>query len=100
MMITDINKKIRQYLRMQPVRRAYLFGSFSRDEDRDNSDIDILLELEEGVDLFDFISIKLQLEKILNKKVDLVSENGVSPRVRPYIENDKVLIYEKTNIRS
>lgn len=84
---------------MQPVRRAYLFGSFSRDEETDSSDIDILLELEEGVDLFDFISIKLQLEKILNKKVDLVSENGVSPRLRPYIENDKVLIYEKKNIR-
>lgn len=51
MMITGIDKKIRQYLKMQPVRRAYLFGSFSRDEEMDSSDIDVLMEFEEGVDL-------------------------------------------------
>jgi hypothetical protein len=60
-----------------------------------NSDIDILVELEDSVDLFQFISIKLELEKLLNKPVDLVSINGVSPRIKPYIEKDKVLIYEK-----
>jgi predicted nucleotidyltransferase len=79
----------------QPVKKAYLFGSYSRHEDTRESDIDILVELDKSVTLFQFISIKLGLEKLLNKKVDLLSSNGLSPRLRPFIENDKILIYEK-----
>jgi uncharacterized protein len=53
------------------------------------------VELEDDVDLFQFITIKLELEKLLKKPVDLVSMNGISPRIKPYIDKDKVLIYEK-----
>jgi len=90
-----LTKAIQQFLSTQPVLKAYLFGSHSRKNMKINSDIDILVELEDSVDLFQFISIKLELEKLLNKPVDLVSINGVSPRIKPYIEKDKVLIYEK-----
>ncbi len=83
------------FFNTQPVKRAYLFGSYSRHEDTPESDIDILLELDKSVTLFQLISIKLALEKLLNKKVDLLSSNGLSPRLRPFIENEKILIYEK-----
>ncbi|OFX32544.1 MAG: hypothetical protein A2X08_03705 [Bacteroidetes bacterium GWA2_32_17] len=59
------------------------------------SDIDLLVELEKTVDLFQFISIKLTLEKILNKKVDLISSKGIFPYIKLLIEKDKILIYEK-----
>ncbi len=87
--------KLQEYLKNQPVNKAYLFGSQSRNEAKQDSDIDLLIELEDNVDLFQFISIKLHLEKLLNKKIDLVSANGISPRIKPYIDNDKILIYEK-----
>jgi predicted nucleotidyltransferase len=86
-----------EFLKTQPVQKVYLFGSHSRDEATNESDLDFLVDLDEKVDLFQFISIKLNLEKILHTKIDLISSNGISPRIRPYIEKEKVLIYEKQN---
>ena len=86
-----------EFLKTQPVQKVYLFGSHSRDEGTNESDLDFLVDLDKKVDLFQFISIKLNLEKILHAKVDLISSNGISPRISPYIERDKILIYEKQN---
>ncbi len=86
---------IKNYLRDQPVRRAYLFGSYARGEQDSTSDLDLLVELEEHVGLYQFVGIQLDLENLLGKKVDLVSENGLSARLRPYIDRDKKLIYER-----
>ena len=97
-MTESINKIIQHYLYAQPVRKAYIFGSYARADENNESDIDILIELEENVDLFQFINIKLELEKLINKPVDLVSSNGISPRLKPYIDKDKILIYEKPNL--
>ena len=47
------------------------------------------------VNLFSFAKMKLQLEELLQKPVDLVSENGLSPHIKPFIDQEKVLIYEK-----
>jgi uncharacterized protein len=84
-------------MQSQPVTRAYLFGSQARGEATPDSDVDVLVELENGVSLFDFIRIKLDLEEILHKSVDLVSTGGLSPYIKPYIDKDKILIYERPN---
>ena len=88
---------ISQFMRSQPVVRAYLFGSQARGEATPDSDVDVLVELEKGVGLFQFIRIKLDLEDLLKKSVDLVSTGGLSPYIKPYIDADKILIYEKEN---
>jgi predicted nucleotidyltransferase len=93
------NKGAIEFLSSQPIQKAYLFGSYSRQDETTESDIDILVDLDKSVDLFQFISIKLNLEKLLNKKVDLISSNGLSPHIRTYIDNEKILIYEKQNQR-
>jgi len=90
----DISK-IADFFKYQPVRLAYIYGSYARGENKKDSDLDILVELEKGTDLFKFIKIKLQLEELIQKTVDLISSNGLSPRLKPYIDNEKVLIYEK-----
>jgi uncharacterized protein len=86
---------ISQFMQSQPVTRAYLFGSQARGEATPDSDVDVLLELERGVDIFQFAGMQLALTDLLRKPVDLVSTGGLSPHIKPYIEQDKILIYEK-----
>ena len=81
------------------VQRAFLFGSFARNQQKIESDIDILVELmpDSEVTLFQFTKMKLELEKLLHKKVDLQTSNSVSAYILPYIEKEKSLIYERKN---
>ena len=83
------------FFKNQPVKRAYLFGSFARGENNSESDLDILVEMEPGTGLFKFISIQNQLQLALKIQIDLVSANGLSPKIKPYIDSEKILIYEK-----
>lgn len=81
----------------QPVKRAYLFGSVVREEQTPDSDVDILVELdyEQGADFFAFVTMQEQLSELLGKRVDLVSAHGLSPFIKPRIDREKQLIYEK-----
>jgi len=89
-------KAIRDYFQDKPVLKAFIFGSFSRKEALDNSDVDILVELDYTKHIgLGFIKMKFDLEDKLHKKVDLVSSNAVSKYILPFINNDKVLIYER-----
>jgi predicted nucleotidyltransferase len=87
---------LRAYFTSRPIRRAYIFGSYARREAKPQSDIDIMVELDHSFPIgMRFFSFQGELEKLLHKKVDLVSADGLSRHVRPYIEKDKVLIYER-----
>lgn len=86
---------IQQFMANKPVKRAYLFGSQARGEANQNSDIDMLVELGANVSIVEFARIQLQLEKFLQRKVDLVSSIGLSPFVEPFIQREKILIYAK-----
>lgn len=89
-------KTIRDYFQDKPVMKAFLFGSFSREEALNDSDIDILVELDYSKHIgLGFINMKLDLEDKLHKKVDLISSNAVSKHILPFINNDKKLIYER-----
>ena len=87
---------ISNYFRDKPVLRAFLFGSSSRNEATELSDVDILVELDYTKHIgLGFVKMKLELEEQLHKKVDLVSSNAVSEYILPFINNDKMLIYER-----
>ncbi len=88
-------KVIRDFLRSQPVKKAYLFGSYARGVQDEASDIDLIVELDDRVGLYQFVGIQLKLEELLKKKVDLVTLEGISPRLKPHIEKDKRLVYER-----
>ena len=88
--------KIRNYFTDKPVLKAYIFGSYSRAEADQHSDIDILIELDYSRPIgLEFIKMQLDLQEILNRKVDLLTEKAVSKYIKPYIDKDKILIYEK-----
>lgn len=95
---TEIIPKIQNYLATQPVERAWLFGSYSRGEEREDSDIDILISVDSSahVGLFKLSGMLLDMEDRLNRKVDLVTDNGLMDFARPSVERDKILIYERT----
>ena len=91
-----LKKQISDFFKTKPVLRAYLFGSESRKESNKNSDVDILVELDYSKPIgMEFVRMKLELEEITHKKVDLLSSGGVSKYIQPFIEHDKILIYEK-----
>ncbi|WP_247232853.1 nucleotidyltransferase family protein [Telluribacter sp. SYSU D00476] len=93
----EVKEKIVGYLRATSVQRAYIFGSYARDEQTTDSDVDLLLDFdpETMVSLFDLGRILEDLKELLGKDVDVVTEDGLSPYLRPFIEKDKKLIYEK-----
>lgn len=93
----DNRKRIRDFFADQPVKKAYLFGSYSRNtEIKESSDIDILVELDYSQHIgLGFIQMILDLEAILKTKVDLVTEDGLSKYVKPFVDKDKILIYER-----
>jgi predicted nucleotidyltransferase len=90
-------KLLRRYFVNRPIRRAYVFGSYARKTAvRKKSDLDILVELDYSQPIgMKFFGYQLELEELLNKKVDLVSATGLSKFVRPFVDKDKVLIYER-----
>ncbi len=92
---------IKNYFADKPVLKAYLFGSYSRNEADENSDVDILVDLDYSHHIgLGFVQMKLDLEEKLNKPVDLVSSQGVSKRIQPYINQDKTLIYDSSLLKS
>ena len=87
---------IKNYFKTKPVLKAFIFGSNARNEANENSDIDLLVELDYSEKIgLQFIQMKFDLEKLLNKSVDLVSSNGISKHIKSNIDKDKTLIYER-----
>jgi predicted nucleotidyltransferase len=76
--------------------KAYLFGSYVRNEANEHSDLDLLVELDYSQKIgFQFVQMKFDLEQLLNIKVDLVSSNAISKYIKPIIDSEKTLIYAK-----
>jgi len=69
-----------------------IFGSFVRDEQKKKSDIDILVEFEEPIGLFEFMDLEEYLMKILGAKVDLVSKKALKPRIGKHILQEVIYI--------
>ena len=93
---TQIVQTIRSYLADKPVERAWLFGSFARDEQENDSDIDVLVELDFSQPIgLEYVHWWMDLEKKLGRKVDLVCEGTLSKYIIPFVEKDKQLIYER-----
>ena len=87
-----VKNLIRDVLKKHDVKKAGIFGSYARGEEKKNSDIDILVEIKEGLSLIDIINIKINLEEILNKKVDLVEYGTIKSIIRKQILEEEIKI--------
>jgi len=91
--IEKIKSKITKVLKKNKVSKAGIFGSYSRGEQKQNSDIDIVIQIEDkNMSLLGFIGLKLKLEEILRKKVDLVEYSALRPLIKTRILNEEVSI--------
>ncbi len=91
----QLTETLQRFFAQQPVRRAYIFGSVARGEANDQSDVDVLVELEKGATLFDHARMSWQLQDLLRQKVDVVTESGLSPYLQPFFNRDRILVYER-----
>ena len=93
--INSIIPTIQGYFATQPITKAWLFGSYSRGEEKDGSDVDILVAFDKNakISLFKYANIICQLEALLKRKVDLVEEGTLFPFVQQTVSEDKILIY-------
>ncbi|MCR4315145.1 MAG: nucleotidyltransferase family protein [Planctomycetes bacterium] len=74
------------------VKSIGIFGSYSRGEAREDSDVDILVEFSETPGLFKFIELEEYLEEILGVKVDLVTKNALRPRMAKKILDEVIYV--------
>lgn len=94
----QIINKITHYFKSVPINKAWIFGSFARNEENKNSDIDLLVEFlpnaKIGLLYFKMIA---DLEDLCGRKIDLVENGMLNPDVVSFVNNDRILIYERRN---
>ena len=93
----DINRVLflnREILKKYRVKSISLFGSYVRNEQKEESDIDFLVDFQEGATLFDFVELQDSLSELLAKKVSIVSRRGLSKYIGPYILKEAETIGE------
>ncbi len=91
--INEIKKKIVRILKKNKVVKAGIFGSYARGEEKKNSDVDILVEIDDpDMSLLGFIALKHKIEDMLRMKVDLVEYGAIKPLIKDRILNEEVRI--------
>jgi hypothetical protein len=91
-----MTKTIADYFKTQPIVKAWLFGSFARGEETPLSDVDLLVEYEKGgISLLKHAMMICDLEKMLDRSVDIVENGTLLPFAVESANRDKKLIYER-----
>ncbi|MFH1377073.1 MAG: nucleotidyltransferase domain-containing protein [Candidatus Woesearchaeota archaeon] len=90
--LEKIKKPIIKVLKKYKIKKAGIFGSFVRNEQKKNSDVDILIQPTKDMSLLLFIHVKHELEDKLHKKIDLVSYKGIHPLLKKQILQEEVKI--------
>jgi predicted nucleotidyltransferase len=97
--LTELRDKILPILLPYGIRRVALFGSVVRGEETPSSDIDILVTLKPPSERspigLKWFGLPDELSQVLEHRVDLVTEDGLSPYIRAYVEREMVIIYEE-----
>lgn len=90
--VPELKPKILKVLKCHGIKKAGIFGSYARGEQKRTSDVDILVQTPEEMSLFGFVGVKRELEEILHKKVDLVEYDTIRPALRERILKEEVKI--------
>ena len=98
--IDEIKKRIRPVCEKYNVKELFLFGSYARGEATEDSDVDFRLVSGRDIDLFKMVGLRLDLEEVLEKEVDLISKISEDSKIfKRHYEREAVLIYERERTR-
>lgn len=86
--------KIIEICKARGTRKIAIFGSFVRGEARPDSDVDILVEFDRPTSLLTLIRLERELSEVLGRKVDLLTEQAISPHLRDRILSEQQVIYD------
>ena len=89
-LLREKREQILQIAQKHGARNVRVFGSVAKGKVRAGSDVDLLVEMEPGRSLLDMIAIKQDLEDLLGRKVDVVTEAAVSPYIRESVLNGAI----------
>ncbi len=90
--IGQIRQSILPILQRYGVSKAALFGSIVTDQMRPDSDIDILVQIDSDISLLDFVGLKIELEEVLKRSVDLGEYDTIKPLLRERILKEQEMI--------
>jgi hypothetical protein len=91
---SELIKKVKTLLKREGAKRISIFGSYARNQNKKNSDIDIMVKFHREMGYLEFIGIENKLTERLGRKVDLITEEAVSPYIIENIKKDEIVIYE------
>lgn len=91
--LKEIKKQIKPVLQKYGITEASIVGSVARNEEVENSDIDIIIEATKDMSLLTFSRLKLELENVLKKKVDLIERSALKTRLKNYLLKDEVKVF-------
>ncbi|MBR1939927.1 MAG: nucleotidyltransferase domain-containing protein [Bacteroidales bacterium] len=93
-------KTLQDYFATQPVLKAWVFGSFARGEETEDSDVDLLVQFDRSqkpVTLLTYARMWRGLRESLKREVDLVEDGTLKPYALQSADHDKIMVYERKN---
>jgi len=91
-LIKEIKGVLVEVLKKYEVKRAAFFGSIVRGEATEDSDIDLLIEFEGRKSLLDLVGLKLELQELLGREVDIITYKSLHPLLKERILNEQVVV--------
>lgn len=91
-LVSLLSDRREEIVRRFGIKQLGIFGSAARDEMHEGSDIDILVEFQASPTFDGYMDLKFYLEDLFHTNVDLVIEDTVKPRMRPFIEKDLIRV--------
>lgn len=90
--MAELPDRVREVMRKRGVVRASVFGSVARGEDDAASDVDFLVELEDGRTLIDLSGLRLELQELLGRKVEVGTPGSLHPELRDAILQEAIRV--------
>ena len=92
-MVTEEQKNIiKSIIGKHKPKMIGVFGSYARGDEKKESDLDILIDLEDNLNLLDIIGLEQELSDQLGLKVELITSRSLDPQLKPYIDRDLILL--------